>query len=103
MSTNEFDWGSGRVTYWDMHDLDPSVPLSQQSDRLKEDLAQIEYRDGTLIDIGWYPSFSPEGSFVVQVVRPGWTEVLYSSRCTTFEQLLERSREAVAFAEKTKH
>ena len=64
-------WNSGRIVYWDLDDIDEQKPLNVQSDHLKEDLAQVEYDGGTMLDIGWYPSFEPNGKVVVSVVKNG--------------------------------
>jgi hypothetical protein len=51
----------GQIMLWDLGDLDTDRPLNQQLWELKEDLAQIQYRHNTTLDIGWYPEFSPSG------------------------------------------
>ena len=38
-------------------------------DSLKEDMLQVEYPENILLDVGWYPSFDPEGTFQVRVVK----------------------------------
>ncbi|MQU65353.1 hypothetical protein GHO25_19755 [Pseudomonas sp. FSL R10-1350] len=38
-------------------------------DSLKEDMLQVEYPENILLDVGWYPSFDPEGTFQVCVVK----------------------------------
>lgn len=50
-------------------DLDPTRPLEDQVESLKEDLLQVKFGDQYLLDIGWYPSFLRDGCFRVLVVE----------------------------------
>ena len=62
------DFGGGTVVFWDF-DVDSNRPLTDQLDELKEDMIQVEYPDRDLIiDVGWYPEFSADGNFVVQLI-----------------------------------
>jgi hypothetical protein len=69
MDASEFDWRGGTVSYWALGAVRPEVAISFQYADLKEDLAQVEFAPAAILDVGWYPSFSPEGRFVVMVVR----------------------------------
>jgi hypothetical protein len=69
MKRDEFDWSGGRVTYWELDAVDPAAPFDAQRDELKEDLAQVRFEGGLILDIGWYPQHAPEGRFVIVVVR----------------------------------
>lgn len=48
--------------------IDFSVPFSQQTDNLKEDLLQA-VRNNLLIDVGWYPDGDPNGKLVIRLVK----------------------------------
>jgi hypothetical protein len=99
MKPEQLDWHSGTVVFWDLDFLDPLKPLINQIDDLKEDLAQIRYPGAVLVDIGWFPEFSSEGSFVVSVVRePHWDEPLFREEHRTVDELLRRLPEAVRIA-----
>ncbi|HEX7446116.1 MAG TPA: hypothetical protein VF306_01150 [Pirellulales bacterium] len=66
---DQTDLAGGNVAYYDFH-VDLQRPLGEQLDELKEDLIQAEYHDlDVVLDVGWYPSFSPDGRFVVQLVK----------------------------------
>ncbi|MDE7424423.1 MAG: hypothetical protein K2N51_12180 [Lachnospiraceae bacterium] len=34
-----------------------------------ENLVQIEYENGYLIDLGWYPEYDSHGELIVQVIK----------------------------------
>ncbi len=98
MDVHQIDWEMGQVTYWDLGFLDPLKALVEQIGDLKEDLAQIAYGDRVL-DVGWYPEFSEEGEFVVQVVRDtNWEEPLFQESCRTVDALLLSLKAAIQVA-----
>ncbi len=43
--------------------------FDQQLESLTEDLIQVEYEQGFIVDIGWYPEYDPKGSLVVQLIK----------------------------------
>jgi hypothetical protein len=100
MKQEDIDWGCGHVTFWDLLGIDERVQLTAQVDELKEDLAQVAYPDGVLLDVGWYPEFSADGAFRVSVVRADdWDEPLFVERCQSVAQLKNALRTAVAVAD----
>ena len=89
MKQTDVDWRSGRVTYWEMDSLDASKPLADQQRLLDEDLAQIAFGSDVLIDVGWYPAFSMDGGFNVQVIEKlNWDRPVMTERCTTVAALM---------------
>jgi hypothetical protein len=54
----------GKVTY-NTFDIDFAVPFENQEDKLSEDLIQVEYDNGYIIDVGWYPEMDPKGCLKV--------------------------------------
>ena len=64
-----FDYGENVLDLCVDFDYDKSKTLSDQIDILKEDLIQIQYENGYIIDVGWYPEFSKNGSFKVYVTK----------------------------------
>jgi hypothetical protein len=98
----DIDWKAGRIRHWDLDALDERRPLHDQRWELKEDLAQVEYPSGVLVDVGWYPELSADGSFLVQVVRPNdWEHPLFRERATTVAGLKEQLAKAVRIAAAT--
>lgn len=64
----EIDFGLGKIEYNDF-DLNFSEPLKNQLDNLKEDLLQVSYPNGLLLDIGWFPSFDENGKFQIRAIE----------------------------------
>lgn len=93
------DWHSGEVLFWDLDFLDPLKPLMDQLDDLKEDLAQVRYRGGVIVDVGWFPELSCDGGFVVSVVRESdWDQPLFREDHRSVDGLVACLREAVHLA-----
>jgi hypothetical protein len=98
MNPMDFEWKAGVVVFWELDELDESQILCEQSDRLKEDLAQIKFPGEIVLDLGWYPSFDPDGEFIVMVVQNrDWENPLYRARAKDFSTLrLELSQAILA-------
>lgn len=102
MHRDDFSLGPGRVLFWDLRHVDRDRPLSSQRDHLKEDLAQVEYPSGRLLDVGWYPEFSETGAFSVKVIANGdWTQPLFERRCADVDSLVAAVAEAARSAATT--
>jgi hypothetical protein len=102
LKRQEIDWRSGRVVFWELDLVDASRPLADQLDGLKEDLAQVEYPGGIVLDVGWYPEFSKEGEFVVTLVKNAdWDRPLMQHRCATINALQRSIDIATVFAEES--
>jgi len=99
MAPEDFDWGSGEVIYWALDRVDPAIALVEQLDELKEDLAQVRFGKDTLLDVGWYPEFAAEGSFVVTIVRDeNWDDPLFTDEAQTMDALLGAIERGVGLA-----
>lgn len=82
-----FDFKSGSVVYNEYH-IDFSRALSKQLDHLTEDLLQVKYDNGYLLDVGWYPEYDFNGTFVVQVVKDeNWELPIYYAKCVSEENI----------------
>ena len=57
--------------YDEISTLDFHKNISEEVTRLDEDLFQLSFNDGVIIDIGWYPSFDINGEFIIQVISGG--------------------------------
>lgn len=100
MIPKDFEWRSGRVLFWDMMNINNSEPLHAQLNQLKEDLVQVEFPNETILDIGWYPEFSPEGSFVLTVIRKkNWEEPLFTRKCSDISDLRLCIEQGIVIAE----
>ncbi len=82
------DFTPGRVTYNDLC-INLELPLVDQTNALKEDLFQVEYDKNYVLDIGWYPSFSPLGSFRILIVKDfDWENPVFERVCCTIDELV---------------
>jgi hypothetical protein len=99
MKRGQFRWKTGRVTFWDLDPVNEHTPLPDQADNLKEDMAQIEYPSGVLLDVGWFPEFARDGAFVIVVVRPGeFDRPLFRATANTVADFKSVMEKAVEFA-----
>ena len=90
------EWCGGCITYWDLQYIDENTSVAKQLNLLKEDLAQIEYPNSIVVDVGWYPEFSLSGSFVVVVIKGfDWDAPLYKKQAFDIKGLKITLTEAV--------
>ena len=70
MSTIDIDeiFAPGEVIYNNFH-ISSTKPIEEQWDNLHEDLIQVEYEDGLLLDVGWYPECDPTGRFIINLIQ----------------------------------
>ena len=95
MLARDFDWRSGRVTSWDLDDVDPKA-VAERSSALKEDLAQVEYPYDVTLDVAWY-----RNAFAVVVVYGSdWERPALRRHAESLSSLADEIREAIDFAEK---
>lgn len=88
MKRSDFDWRSGDVVHWDLDPIDSMTSVRLRPWNFHEDLAQVAYSNGRIIDIGWYPSGSVEGAFVIQLILGSdWVNPLATLRCATLTEL----------------
>ena len=102
MLAAEINWNDGQVRYWNLDLVDLSRSLEAQADELTEDLAQVVYPGGMLLDIGWYPSMAVDGNFVVTVIRnEDWESPIFKVSCASGNQLQEAIGAAIVAASTT--
>ncbi|MFL1552419.1 hypothetical protein B7453_23715 [Pseudomonas sp. IB20] len=58
----------GTVTHDDLSRLQ-DVAVARQTGLLKEDMLQVEFAGGLLLDVGWYPEFDATGGFRINVIK----------------------------------
>jgi hypothetical protein len=99
MKRSDFDLQTGvEMVCWELAALDD--PVDPKRDFLREDLVQVVFHSGTIVDVGWYPSFSGDGAFkVVLVLGQNWEAPLRTAHCrtvrelsTVFDEFLEQAR-----------
>lgn len=87
MKAEEFDWRGGRIASWELGRLEERR-LADQLDYLTEDLAQIEYQNGRLIDVGWFPDKALNGEFHIVVVSGAdWDRPVFSASAGSLADL----------------
>lgn len=80
-----FEFGQWGVREYNDFCLNPDIPLFMQLDKLKEDLIQVEYGSGHILDIGWYPEFKLKGCFKICVVKSD--EIIYEKSTRSIRKL----------------
>ena len=99
MKKSQFEWRTGIVEFWDLDELDMDVPPCDQAGHLKEDLVQVEFPNGRILDVGWFPSFQAEGAFSISVIKGGdWENPIGKWNSRTWLEFSETLSEAVRVA-----
>ena len=87
----------GRIVYNEF-DINFDEDFSNQENCLLEDLLQISYADGYLLDLGWYPEFDANGNFKMQVIKDGnWDSPIYFKECREKNDLIQCISDADIF------
>ena len=87
----------GRIVYNEF-DINFDEDFSNQENCLLEDLLQISYADGYLLDLGWYPEFDANGNFKMQVIKDGnWDSPIYFRECREKNDLIQCISDADIF------
>jgi hypothetical protein len=74
----DIDIKGGAVIYDDISYLPDLFRSHEHIEFLKEDMLQIRYQNGVLIDVSWRPSFSPNGSFFIAAVKNSdWSNPIF--------------------------
>ncbi len=58
----------GKIEYNNFN-IDFNRNLETQIDELNEDLVQVIYPQGYLLDIGWYPELDINGKIIIQLIK----------------------------------
>ncbi len=93
--SNIIDFKDGNVTYNEFY-IDFSIPYDKQVDCLLEDLIQVEYNNGYILDVGWYPEFDYSGQFIIQIIEKyEWESPTFYRKCNDEENLKKNLIDAV--------
>lgn len=53
--------------------IDFSQGVESQIMKLDEDLLQLSFKSGVIVDVGWYPAFDANGEFIInRIVHGCW-------------------------------
>ncbi|NNA59424.1 hypothetical protein [Pseudomonas koreensis] len=92
----------GKITLDDISNLVGS-DITLIIDELKEDLLQASMPLEQIIDIGWYPEFSEDGSFRTSLIsNKNWESPIYSENAKTWAELdkaLEKTLSKIKMAQ----
>ncbi|MBE6088438.1 MAG: hypothetical protein E7206_10430 [Clostridium beijerinckii] len=84
MLFKEYNFKSGRVNF-NNYDISPKDELIEENDNLTEDMLQIEFKNDTLLDVGWYLSI---GCFIVFVIQNcDWDKPLLRLEAHSYSEL----------------
>ena len=90
---------SGKVVYNQYH-IDFSNPFEEQLYELTEDLLQIEYKNGLVLDIGWYPEMDPNGCLKVHLIKDAdWYSPLICLAARSEREMEEALKEVIRIVE----
>ncbi|ENT8825954.1 hypothetical protein MMK51_000653 [Proteus mirabilis] len=91
----DFSKNSGVITFNDFSVSD-DIPLENQLNELKEDMLQVEFPDGYLLDIGWRPSFEIDGQFKLVLIKDyDWEQPVYSDSASNLFELKDKIQIAI--------
>lgn len=87
MNTDKIITLGGTITFDDLSTLVGS-DIKLITDDLKEDLLQASLPLEQIIDIGWYPEFSENGSFRISLISDqNWESPTHSESAKTWTEL----------------
>jgi len=76
--------------------LKKDIPLGKQLDELREDMLQVEFPDGYVLDVGWRPSFDVNGKFYIYLIKDfDWEEPVYSGDAEDIDSLELKVNQAI--------
>lgn len=81
-------------------ELSPTIDFHEDkldTESLKEDMLQVSYERGYLLDVGWYPSFDPSGCFQIRVIKEyDWENPVHISSAHSYKEVTEKIAAAQA-------
>lgn len=81
----------GTIEFDELSSIIDSHGENLDIDSLKEDMLQVSYESGYLLDVGWYPSFDPSGLFQVRVIKEfDWEEPAHISNAHSYKEVIEK-------------
>ncbi len=106
MKESEINWKSGKIVFWGIDDLGLNKNLESKIEGiLREDLIMVEFGNKIVLDLSWLPEFSPQGQFVLNVVRckhgnsEDWENPLFQLKFRDLGNLIQNLNQAIQVAE----
>lgn len=91
---SRIDFTPGKITHDDF-DLDSDSTLDEENDSLKEDMFQVLYPSGYVLDIGWY---SGVRRFIIHVIKDfDWEHPVKKIMCNDLNELVHHVTECAEY------
>lgn len=76
--------------------LEQNISLDKQQDSLKEDMLQVEFPGGYILDVGWRPSFDINGRFYIYLIKDfDWDAPVYNGNAGDIDSLVFEINQAL--------
>lgn len=77
--------------------IDFSQSIESQVMVLDEDLLQLSFKSGVIVDVGWYPAFEANGEFIINRISNGCWEAPESKYSVGWdkEELISKIKKAI--------
>ena len=84
------------VVVFNAFSLNKEITLGEQVHELREDMLQIEFPGGYILDIGWRPSFDVNGKIYIYLIREfDWERPVYSESAKDIDSLEAKVNQAI--------
>ncbi len=91
----DFSKKNGTIIFDDFNIFE-EISLAKQINELKEDMLQIDFPNGYILDIGWRPSFEIDGAFKLLLIKDyNWDDPVYSDSLTSVSELKISIKKAI--------
>ena len=95
----DIDFKSGKIEY-DQFNINFDISFKDQPESLLEDLLQVNYQNRYIIDLGWYPEFDSNGSFIIYIIGDyNWDRPIKTRKCREKKDLKNNLVEFVNIVE----
>lgn len=87
---------NGGVVTFDDFPIKEGKLLENYIDELKEDMFQVEFPKGYILDVGWRPSFEIKGKFYIVLIKDfNWGNPVYSTTAKNMIELKNKINKAL--------
>lgn len=85
---DNFNFGNNVSYKYINFNYDIKMSLKKQIHILSEDILQVQYDNGYIIDIGWYPAFNLQGSFKIVLSKYKYDNIICQKNCNNTDDLI---------------
>jgi len=93
-----FDYELDLINIFDeLSNIDFSQDIESQIMVLDEDLLQLSFKSGVIVDVGWYPAFEVNGEFIINRIVNGCWDAPESTYSVGWDksELISKIRKAI--------